>query len=107
MFKVARDMSAGEIRQLVAGIQDPVVVEEVVTLAEKLKDEGRQEGLQKGLRRGNKQGRADTVLKQLRLKFGPLPADVVKRVQTAAKKELDRWTERVLTESSLEGVLDG
>jgi len=103
MFKVARDLSAGEIRQLVAGIQNPVVVEEVVTLAEKLKDEGMQEGI----RRGRKQERTEIILKQLRLKFGQLPADVVKRVQTAAKKELDRWTERVLTETSLEAVLDG
>jgi hypothetical protein len=46
------------------------------------------------------------LLKQLHLRFGELPPAVVTRVEAADTAHLDRWAERVVTASTLEGVLD-
>jgi hypothetical protein len=55
--------------------------------------------------RGRKQGEQHVLLKQLRLRFGDLPAAVVARVEAAETSELEAWIERVLTASRLEDVL--
>ena len=65
-----------------------------------------EEGMQKGLQEGRRAGRAETVLKQLRLKFRRLPAGTAARVREASETELERWTERVLTATSLADVLE-
>ena len=39
--------------------------------------------------------------KQLRLKFGELPADIRARLETAKAPELERWGERILSADSL------
>ncbi|MFO0592873.1 MAG: Rpn family recombination-promoting nuclease/putative transposase [Polyangiaceae bacterium] len=113
MFGAARDMEPDEVRVLVEGMADPVVSEEIVSLAKKLKDQGRQEGRvegrvegqAEGILRGRLEGRAETVLKQLRLKFRRVPASVVARVKSGTEADLDRWTERVLTADSLAAVI--
>ena len=106
-------MEPDEVRGLVEGMADPVVSEEIVSLAKKLKDQGRQEGREEGrvegqaegIVRGRLEGRAETVLKQLRLKFRRVPASVVARVKSGTDADLDRWTERVLTADSLAAVI--
>jgi len=65
------------------------------------------QGRAEGEARGEIRGEAKVLLKQLTLKFGPLPDGVAQRVQTASIAELDRWTERVLSAQSLQQVLDG
>src|SRR5690606_14865704 len=65
---------------------------------------GREEGRAQGLQRGLRRGRAEVSLKQLRLRFGSVPAEAQQRVERASAEELDRWTERVLTAGSLEHV---
>ena len=113
MFGAARDMEPDEVRGLVEGMADPVVSEEIVSLAKKLKDQGRQEGREEGrqegqaegILRGRLEGRAETVLKLLRLKFRRVPASVVARVKSGTDADLDRWTERVLTADSLAAVI--
>ena len=95
----AADLRPQELRALVAGAAAPEVEEEMLSTADMLIEEG----LQKGLR----QGQAKMLLKLLRLKFGRLPAGTTSRVRTASETELERWTERVLTASSLADLLDG
>ena len=56
---------------------------------------------------GVAEGRADTLLKQLGIKFGELPDAVVTRVRGGSTAELDAWAERVLFRDSLAEVLDG
>ena len=58
-----------------------------------------------GESRGRAAGKADVVLKQLAVRFGPLAAEVVARVRAAPVAELDIFAERVLTAASLEAVL--
>ena len=60
-------------------------------------DRGRKEGRREGERR--------VLLKQLRLRFGELPAAVVACVEAAEVPELEVWAERIITASRLEDVL--
>jgi hypothetical protein len=57
--------------------------------------------------RGERRGEGKVLLKQLRLKFGELPTEVVARVEAAEPTELEAWAERVLTAMSLADVLGG
>jgi len=71
----------------------PAGQEAYMTIAQVLREEGR------------KEGRADLLLKQLAVKFGPLSEQTVARVQSAKLEELDQWAERVLSATTLEEVL--
>ena len=68
------------------------VKEDVMTAGEKLRQEGRVEGQRR------------TLLRLLRVKFDPLPADAEARIAAADEATLDLWTERVLTASDLSEV---
>ena len=50
------------------------------------------------------EGKADTLLKQLRLKFGPLPAETPQRVSAASAEQLDTWAGAVLSAGSVNEV---
>jgi uncharacterized protein DUF4351 len=71
-----------------AGLE-PVIIEDLVKFGED---------------RGRLAGEAKIVLKQLALRFGPVSEDVVARVRSASEAQLERWSERVLTARSLDGV---
>lgn len=102
----AADHTPEQLRALVAGAAPPEIEEEMASTADMLIEEGMQKGLLKGRQEGRRAGRADTVLKLLRLKFRRLPAGTAARVRDASEAELQRWTERVLTATSLADVLD-
>jgi len=51
-----------------------------------------------------KQGKTESLLKQLSLKFGPLPENAQQRVQTASIAQLDHFFERVLFATELDRV---
>ncbi len=69
-------------------------------LAAVLREEGRQEGRQEGEQRGE----AAILLRQMALKFGPLPAPVEERVRAADAETLLLWGERILTAATPEEV---
>lgn len=52
------------------------------------------------------EGKAELLLKQLELRFGPVPPEVRMRVERAIHRLLDRWAERVLTAKTLDEVFD-
>jgi hypothetical protein len=56
--------------------------------------------------RTRREGEGHLLLKQLRLRFGELPATVVARVETAEVAEIEVWAERFVTATRLEDVLD-
>ncbi len=64
-----------------------------MTIAEDLRREGRVEG------------RAEMLMKLLRLRFGAVPAAAAARIARADIGTLDRWAERVLTANALDDVL--
>lgn len=109
-----RSVSLRELGQRLSE-HGPQAREVVMNSVEKLIEEGRREGLREGLREGRAEGRREggrearrqTLIKQLRLKFGELPAEDVARVEAADEETLERYLERVLTADSIAAVLGG
>jgi hypothetical protein len=69
-------------------------------------DRWREQGRTAGLAEGRAAGVAATLIRQLNLKFGPLSASALARVQAASSEDLERWTDRVLTAASLDDVIE-
>ena len=53
---------------------------------------------------GRQEGEARVVLRQLRLKFGPMEPEIEDRVHSADADRLLEWSERILTAESLQEV---
>jgi hypothetical protein len=68
--------------------------------------EGREEGRREGRREGRVEGTAQTLLRQLQARFGPIPADARSRVLAATEATLARWSLQVLTAPTLETALE-
>ncbi len=68
--------------------------------AERFMEKGREEGVKKGIR----QGEAQMLLRQLSLRFGNLPEGAREQVESADADTLLRWSERILTASTLDAV---
>jgi predicted transposase/invertase (TIGR01784 family) len=66
--------------------------------------ETREEGRQEGLQKGRQEGEAWVLLRQLRLKFGPLAPEVEERVRSTDADRLLEWSDRVLTAERLQDV---
>ena len=62
------------------------------------------EGFAAGGEEGCVKGKAEMLLKLLRLKFGRLPARVRKEVNAASAQQLDAWAETLFAGPSLEDV---
>jgi hypothetical protein len=84
----------------------------IMSMAEKLIAEGEAKGLSaaqkliaEGRVEGETKGRAETLLKLLRLRFTSVPESAAERVMHAGVATLDRWVERVLTAGSVDDVL--
>ena len=58
-----------------------------------------------GLTEGRMEGRLEIILKQLTLKFGPLPDEIQTRVRGAQEAQLNILAERMLTAQTLEEAL--
>jgi predicted transposase YdaD len=71
--------------------------EEIMTVADMLREEGRKEGEQKGERK--------ILVKVLRARFGDLSDAVMMRIRAAGPRQLERWAERVITARTLDEVL--
>jgi hypothetical protein len=86
----------------------PEEVAEMTRFAERFLEKGREEGLEQGLEQGVKkgirQGEAQMLLRQLSLRFGDLPQNAREQVESADADTLLRWSERILTASTLDEV---
>ncbi len=77
--------------------KDPCEVEEIMgTAAQIWKEQGREEGLA--------EGKAETFLRQARVKFGGVPPASAEKVRAAAAGELDAWLEALITADDIEAV---
>ena len=74
--------------------------------AKKYVAQGHTEGRAEGRTEGRKDGERALLLRQLRTRFGELPAGAVARVESAEIAVLERWGERVLSAKTLADVLD-
>ena len=74
----------------------PEVEEHIMTVAEQLRQEGRVEGRDEGV--------ASVLRRQLSQKFGPLPEEVLARLDAATYEQLTTWIDRILVADSLAAV---
>jgi len=89
-----------------------VLVDNILEWKQNVLLEGEQVGLRKGekvgLRKGEqigiRKGELAVLLRQLTSKFGPLPAEVIDRLERADVDRLLGWSERVLTATTLDEV---
>jgi predicted transposase YdaD len=80
---------------------DPARYEYQSEFARRYLSQGRAEGQAEG----RAEGRAELLLKQLALRFGPLPASTEARIRAASIAELEVFAERVLSAKTLDEVL--
>lgn len=62
---------------------------------------------QEGEARGKIKGEAQTLFKQIQLKFGDQPEWVEAKLNTADRSQLDQWVAAILTASSLDELFGG
>lgn len=74
--------------------------ETIMTLADKLRREGRKEGHAQGLR----DAMESNLLRVLETRFGDVPGERRNQVRDAGLDDLSRWFDRALAESDLEAV---
>jgi hypothetical protein len=67
-------------------------------------EKGLERGLEQGVKKGIRQGEAQMLLRQLPLRFGVLPQSAHAQLESADADTLLRWSERVLTASTLDEV---
>lgn len=81
------------------------VFDQIFHAGERLEQKGFERGIERGMERGKREGRRDTLARQLKLRFGELPASVMEVLDAATIEALDRMTDRILTASTLAEVL--
>jgi hypothetical protein len=110
---VARLVILAQLRRAVPAVVEEV--EEVGNITFDIKDhpvlndifeKGVVEGFGKGEIRGEIRGRAETLLRLLRKRFGAVPDAAVERVHAAGIEDLDRWADAVLDAPSLDAVFE-
>ena len=77
---------------------DPAKVEEIMGTAAQI-------WMEQGKAAGIVEGKADTFLRQARLKFGELSSAQAEQVRNASTEQLDSWLEALLTARDIDGVL--
>lgn len=60
------------------------------------------ENLESWARREQQQGETRLLIKQIKVKFGELPDWAQRRLEHASADQLDEWSMRILTASSLD-----
>ena len=73
-----------------------------MTIAEKLRDEGRQQGFEQG----REETQRENLITLLSLRLGPLSDVVLARIRHADYALMERWFDRGATASSLDTVFD-
>lgn len=68
------------------------------------KRESYAEGIAQGIERGVDKGRAETLQKLLKLKFGDRAERWLAKLEQASNEQLELWAERILFADSVEAV---
>jgi len=66
--------------------------------------QGIQQGIQQGVHQGMQIGEANILKRQLSRRFGDLPEDVARRLDTAKSADLEIWSDRVLEAKALSEI---
>ena len=100
-YSALQDISQDELTQLQALARTRALMDQRAMISE-----ARAEGREEGRNEGRSDGRAELLIRLLTLRFGELPVDIAERVRVGTEADHIRWTERVLSGSSLEAVLE-
>ncbi len=110
IFSVDKSLTSSDVSKIVKKIETtyPEGSEVVMTLAEKLREEGLKEGLEKGLEEGLEKGQvtalAKTALKLLSRKFGPLPEELKSKISKLDSVTLEVIIDGIFDYESLDDV---
>ena len=66
----------------------------------------RDEGIEQGMRQGRAEGERAVLERQLRRRFGRLPAEKAELLQSAPEADLEAWADKVLDARTLNEVFD-
>ena len=78
-----------------------------MTTGQRIRMESRNLGRVEGRTEGRTEGRADTLLRLMQRRFGPLDQGRIAQVRAATIAELDLWTDRLLDAPSSDDVFAG
>jgi len=67
-------------------------------------EQWRQEGIEKGIEKGIRQGQAAQLADTMSYRFGPIPEDILLRLENASPEELSRWARNLLDAKNMEQV---
>lgn len=70
-------------------------------------EKGREQGLEQGRQKARLEGEGTILRRQLTRRFGPLPQNVLDRLDRADAHELEAWADRVIDATSLDEVFAG
>ena len=87
-----------------AEVSDELTLEEVESMLAESIDRWNREIREEGREQGRQEGEARMLLRQLRLKFGPLAPEIEEKVRSTDADRLLEWIERVLTAERLQDV---
>lgn len=106
--RVAPDLTPQEVKVRLEPAVEAQAKEAVVTLYDRLMEQGMEKGLEQGmeqgLEKGELRGLRKALLNLLNLKFGEVSAADEARVAAASVAELETWIPRVLTAESAAAV---
>ncbi|MFN2349898.1 MAG: Rpn family recombination-promoting nuclease/putative transposase [Thioalkalivibrio sp.] len=91
--------------QAVYAIQEEKKMPYVNTIERVEREQALQQGMEQGLEKGRHLGVADTLRKQIPLKFGELPDWADERLSQASDEQLDEWAVEIMGVDSLEALL--
>lgn len=74
--------------------------------ARQWEEEGRKKGREEGREEGLHEGQAALLQRQLTRKFGPLPAEVAQRIESADLKQIETWSLNFVDAGTLGDVFD-
>ncbi|MFT3763943.1 MAG: Rpn family recombination-promoting nuclease/putative transposase [Minicystis sp.] len=93
IFVVSNPAQPEDLVKRLVGVVGKGSKEDVMTVAEWLREEGSKESLRK------------TLLKLLRARFGEVPEGAVARIQAAGSAQLDAWLDRFVGAATVDDVL--
>jgi hypothetical protein len=108
VLKSKTEIGTQELRTLAVKYLGRSIEEEFVSIEAGIFERGMSKGISKGVSQGISQGvvlgQRSTLLTQLGVRFGELPAEISDRVEAAEGPLLDRWTRRVVVAATLAEV---
>ena len=68
--------------------------------------EGLEQGIERGLEQGSTTEARNILLRQLRRRFGEVPAEIETRLNGASREQLEDWIDRVYEVETVAAVFD-